>query len=112
MKNKTDKQGWEERFDKLAKDIPYQKQLLCSVNMNTGDWEIDRGAKRIKSFIRKEIVRARIDQTEQIGYINCLDCDNSGRTMPNGDQCEWCYQFPLSKFNFDQRIAQLEGGEK
>jgi hypothetical protein len=30
---------------------------------------------------------------------DCIQCDNSGRLMPDGDQCEWCYREPNSKFN-------------
>lgn len=30
---------------------------------------------------------------------DCPQCDNSGRLMPDGDQCQWCYQEPNSKFN-------------
>ena len=37
---------------------------------------------------------------------DCPQCDNSGRLMPNGDQCEWCYREPNSKFNKQNKSGQ------
>jgi len=44
--------------------------------------------------------------------LDCPACDNSGRTMPDGDQCEFCYREENSKFNLAKAIAKRAGRSK
>ena len=57
---------------------------------------------RVKSGVSVEEIQAVRDNA-----VDCPDCDNSGRTMPEGDICEFCYRNPDSKFNLPQAIHKL-----
>jgi len=48
------------------------------------------------------------DTTEETIGDDCPQCDNSGRTMPDGDQREWCDREPNSKFNIANRIMKTD----
>jgi len=48
----------------------------------------------------REIIDSRLD---------CPNCDNSGRTMPDGEQCEFCYREENSRFNLAKAMAKRIG---
>jgi len=51
------------------------------------------------SEFQKPLSEKASNNWDHIFGVDCPDCDNSGRLMPDGDQCQWCYVTPNSKFN-------------
>jgi len=119
---------------RLVKAIEqYVEKREKKIRDNMAEIYIDRALNH-----KEDVIKARKKQVEEIGYIDCSNCDNQGFTVKQTsekqyvtkdmatdacepemegqlysddefeqEQCQWCYEFPISKFNYDLRIAQL-----
>jgi hypothetical protein len=80
-------------YEEWAKEELHFDRLddaVCGTNETGGDFPI-----RLEAFFAGWISSAN----DHSAGDDCIQCDNSGRLMPDGDQCEWCYREPNSKFN-------------
>ena len=80
--------------DKLMKDIPYQRQSLCMVDINTGDWEVSSGGKRIKQFLQESMESLLLDEDK------ILDVFTQERLKAKD------YDGFYGKLKFDKKIAK------
>jgi hypothetical protein len=60
-----------------------------------------------QNYIRKDKLPSVKNIQEIIdSRLDCQACDNSGMIMPDGEQCQFCYEEENSKYNLAKAIVK------